>query len=128
MTRQELDEIIRTLPGVHTRWGIALDLPAVLAIERKTGGFWDESRFCGELRRRDDTGEPCTVLYVAVCNSTERIRGFAVCECSTEDGTRYLTVLDLAALDPAARHTLIGDLGQRALRFGRTLIWATAAY
>ena len=75
------------------------------------------------LRRRN------CIIMVSVCKATERIRGFAVYELDTEaEGYRIMTVLNFCAIDPVARHTLIGTMGQKSLDHRRTLTWATPTY
>lgn len=123
MTKQELDEIIRTLPGVLVRWGITRDMPGVMALEAATGGDWDECEFRDLLRRRD------VILYVAECGATQKIRGFCLYMNETDTtGERLLRVLNFAAGDPVARHFLIGKVEERARHHDRELVWNTPTY
>jgi hypothetical protein len=123
MTREELNEIVRTLPGVFVRWGIARDLPGVMALERATLGDWDEREMQSIVRRND------CVLYVAECGNTQKVRGFLV-YMSEEDATgcRLLRVLNMTAGDPLARAALINRIERRAEEVDRELVWNTPSY
>lgn len=118
MTREELDEIIQTLPAVWVRWGIPRDLPEVLAIEAATGGRWEERDFREILRCKDH------ILKVAACERTYAIRGFVVYQLHDQ----WVRVLNLAAGDPVARRGLIKAIRDKAEAEGRSINWVAATY
>src|SRR5687767_6757434 len=126
MTREELDDIIRTLPGVFVRWSCSKDMPGVMALERATLGDWDEREFRDLLRRPAKDG---FVMYVAECGNTQRVRGFCLYMSETDmTGARILRVLNFAAGDPVARRHLIEKVRERAVQHDRELVWNTPTY
>lgn len=124
MSREELTEIERTLPGVFVRWGITRDLPGIIAIERATLGWWDERDFREELRKRN------VVIYVACTDPADSstIRGFCVYETWDEPGgPRRMRVFNMAASDPVARRALIEKAREKAREWARDLYWLNEA-
>lgn len=126
MTRDELENIKRLLPGVKTRWGIAKDLAnGVLAIDAITGGRWTEKDF----RRVLATRSPMWVMVSAVCEQTGRVRGFA-CYWVEDytNGTGHMTVANMAALDPLARRAVIEWLKSKSEKHNRELRFVPPTY
>jgi hypothetical protein len=57
---------------VHIRWMIRRDMPAVLRVERDSGGTWEEDRFESDLRKRNCIG------MVAVGRDQSDVLGFVI--------------------------------------------------
>lgn len=126
MTRDELEDIKRLLPGVKARWGIAKDLAnGVLAVEEVTGGHWTEKEFRRVLACRS----PMWVIVVATCEQTGRVRGFA-CYWVEDfaNGWGHMTVENMAALDPLARRAVIGWLRDKSAKHNRELRFVPPTY
>lgn len=120
MTREELDSILATLPGVTSRWGVARDLPQILAIEAATLGGWDEQQFRAVLKRRD------CIIRVVECAQTRKVRGFSVYR--IDDVANCMFVMNLAAFDPVARRGMIEAVQERSRKSGRKLLWIPVSY
>lgn len=105
-------------PGVHTRWGVVREIPALVAVEELTWGRWTEDDFRRHFRDRK------CIVFVACCQQTAVVRGFVVYELSdTEYGARYMRVINMAATDPVARRAILDKLERKSVRNDRTITW-----
>jgi ribosomal protein S18 acetylase RimI-like enzyme len=98
------------------RWGIRRDMPRVLLIERETGGAWSEDDFLFHLAERNK------ILIVAEGPAGE-VTGFAVYHLQEY----AIAVLDMAALDPAARAAILAKLAYKGEQHRRPLVWSDGA-
>lgn len=112
------DNVFLALPGVVLRRAALADLPGLLVVEAATAGVWDQQRFYAEGKRDH------TQVGVAACLVSGKVRGFYVIRREAYS----LTVLNLAALDPVARHYLKLKIQEISVQLKIPAVWCEPEY